>query len=1024
MSAAFSLPATRFQGQVTFYFQTLAVVTMKRTATSTHIAIAAFTIFAATAIATVTILLSQHSDLHLRGLYASEPILRVSTLQHSGMIRSLNADRSGKLFATTSWDRTVKIWATSNGGLLQTYYMPIAGEGGDVHTGRVYSAAFFPNKPLVAVAGYLASGEHSTDERIYLINHKTQKIDRIIENVPTIVTKLAVSPDGRYIAAGLKSGGLLVYNTTNWTIAIKDSDYGNSNGYKSDGEVYDLVFQDATTLISSSDDGGLRKYDLPSRMLSNKSFIEHAVLGELDYSPSTGKLLIGDQKNPTVRVADADSLDVELEIIPPDSVEAYRLWAVKWSPSGRSIFASGKAYSRIIHQDYPVVIRWNVANGQATFDSTQSSLKTPIWDDIIDFTVVSEDDVIASSTFSVEKLTFAGLTESNSRWSQPTGVADLRGANSTPTLATTHNGREIAIFLTHHQKWLIYDSSTSKSRLRPDLPSHFQSATLSRDFEEPLRSEVESRLRKPINPSRDWIRSVNQTPAAQLIGTRRAVLAYAMNGEFLWMNPTSDKVKVAVVSKDQSVAITGERNGIVTWFRLDDGEKLLSFLVDPVDPNDWVAWTPAGYFDSSSTGMYLVGFQINSGTDQLPTLFPTEKFHQKLYRPDIVQQTLKLNSANAAADRVKADHDPDRSYVKDNLVPRAVITEVARSDKSSGEVSIKYRIENSSQHPVERLVVLADERAIQFITDRSLLKLNKEHRIVVDLVENIARVSLTPITSEKKGLRGTWVATDSDDDEIDIFEEVDRTLYVLAVGINTFSGFGNNLRFAAKDASDLVAELTKQAGGYYRNVEVYKGGALTEENATASEVKRGLDWIAGHSGPNDTSFVYFATHGVSLAKDGQFSEDKPHGLFHIVTHDTILKDSISNSVSSLELSESVAKTLGRKFLFLDTCHSGAVDITAAFSQVDTHAEGGKIYAAANRFQKAVERPELRNGVFTEFVLRALRGEGQISHDQRLDDIELDYFLKTNVGRYTDHEQTPTSRSLSMSGIHIVTEVGF
>jgi hypothetical protein len=60
--------------------------------------------------------------------------------------------------------------------------------------------------------------------------------------------------------------------------------------------------------------------------------------------------------------------------------------------------------------------------------------------------------------------------------------------------------------------------------------------------------------------------------------------------------------------------------------------------------DDWVAWTPEGYYATSPGGEKFMGWQVPGAGDQLPLFYPAAQFHQSLYRPDIIRRLLETHS--------------------------------------------------------------------------------------------------------------------------------------------------------------------------------------------------------------------------------------------------------------------------------------------------------------------------------------------------------------------------------------------
>ena len=81
---------------------------------------------------------------------AEDVVLRIEAGMHTATIRRISLSADGRLLATGSDDKTVRLWSLPDGKLLRTLRPPI-GPGND---GKVYAVALAPDGSWVAAGGW------------------------------------------------------------------------------------------------------------------------------------------------------------------------------------------------------------------------------------------------------------------------------------------------------------------------------------------------------------------------------------------------------------------------------------------------------------------------------------------------------------------------------------------------------------------------------------------------------------------------------------------------------------------------------------------------------------------------------------------------------------------------------------------------------------------------------------------------------------------------------------------------------
>src|SRR5260221_315128 len=267
----------------------------------------------------------------------ADPVLRIETGEHAAVILGVAASPDGTRLATSSYDRTVRLWSLPALEPVRTIHMPI----GPGIEGAVYSVAFAADGKTVATAGWTGSWNGETGPWcFYVIDVDAGDITRTVCDLPRRVNHIAYSPDGKLMALALKiGGGIRVYKTDDYTLAFEDR-YPETSTW--------VEFDAAGRLASCSNDGKVRLYDKDFRLIAAQAMPEARKPDSLAFSPDGARIAVGYNEPeagdplwpPAIDVLSADDLSVVLR---PDlrGVDNGALWRVTWSADGKLLYAAG-----------------------------------------------------------------------------------------------------------------------------------------------------------------------------------------------------------------------------------------------------------------------------------------------------------------------------------------------------------------------------------------------------------------------------------------------------------------------------------------------------------------------------------------------------------------------------------------------------------------------------------------------------------------------------------------------------------
>lgn len=591
----------------------------------------------------------EHAErlIRLRDTPPGAAVLRLDPGMHIAGINRIGVSADGRLMATGSEDKTVKLWALPEGKLIRTLRPPI-GPGDE---GKVYAVALDPAGRWVAAGGWSHGHRAEGDGKSFvsLFDAATGRLIARLGPLPNVVFDLAVSPDGRFLAGGLGgANGLRVWDVSALSPSagkrepiFEDRDYGDS--------VYGLAFAADGRLAATSWDGQVRLYGG-----AGAGFVRRAKAKApggaqpfgIAFAPDGARLAIGYDDALRVDLLDAATL-APLSQADVSGLSGGNFCGVAFLPGAAGaapLLVAGGTHGRIERPIYA----WTEAGAgpRARWPGPEST--------VMDL----EPAPGAGLAFGAADPAFGLIAPDGTRaLFRGPATADLRNKTA-EHFTISADGCRLRFGLKQGSAVpVLFDLAARRLADAPQPAADLAEADVTglniAGWEDTtavtltvkglFRSEQK---RLPLQQY-ETARSLAVAPDAKsfILGAEWRLRRFDSKGAQLWEQPVPGIVWGVNLAREGRLILAAYGDGTIRWHRADDGKELLALFIHlpegPDGPREWILFTPEGFYDASSPeAEKLIGWHVNRGPEEAADFYPVETFAATFKRPDKIDAAL------------------------------------------------------------------------------------------------------------------------------------------------------------------------------------------------------------------------------------------------------------------------------------------------------------------------------------------------------------------------------------------------
>jgi WD40 repeat protein len=506
----------------------------------------------------------------------------------------------------------------------------------------------------------------------------------------------------------------------------------------------------------------------------------------------------------------------------------------------------------------------------------------------------------------------------------------------------------------------------------------------------------------------------------------------------------NDSITDITLLRNRNQIATSSLDGSVKIWDLKTGKEIVTLYT--INNEDFIIKTPDYYYYATKNAKKEIGFTFGI------KFYPFEQFDLQYNRPDIVLSRLGTASPDminalklAYKKRLQRSGFNEEMFSKDFHLPEIQIVNENNILPNQKQEYVTIDINAfDSKYLLDRILIWINDVPIFGYNGINIrdLKTNSVHKsFQLHLTEGLNVIKISCMN--EKGV-------ESLKETIEVIYTPEKhtkpSLYIVTIGASEYSNTEWNLKYAAKDANDIVTIFDNQKQ-YYNSVNVI---TLLNKEVTIKNIDK-LKNTLKQSHVNDKVLIFYAGHGL-LDENYNYYLGTYDINFNHPSEKGLPYEMLNTLLDSIPARE--------KLLLIDACHSGEVDqdeVQSITAQVAESKEitfrgakprgfnsnhtlsynnsfelmkelfsdlrngtGAIVISSAGGGEFAYEGEQWKNGVFTYSLRQALlSGLADKNHDQQITVSELQNFVIQNVLKLTDGKQKPTMRQENIENDFVI-----